>query len=181
MAAISDIPKNSFTPGIMGEMTTRDVESALLYDGNLFHADVTMILAESGTGNIYLECTTDASVHVFAEISASTMAVITLYEDCGIDTAGTSITLYNMNRNSDSTSALAPQWDPVITTDGTAIHSLWVPTISNEVKLREWVLDDSKAYRLQVTNSGASTSTYGVELTVYQVDPTGGSKPPGGG
>ena len=103
------------------------------------------------------------------------------YEGTTVSADGTSITAYNLNRNSSNTPNMTAFHTPTITADGTKIHAQWAPPtasgtggsqegVVDVTQGEEWILKPDTNYLFRITNNSGEIISIGYEIMWYEID-----------
>jgi hypothetical protein len=139
-------------PGIDHTQTT-------IHAGKSYHAQVNGTLAAASTISLLVTVPATGTYHAVFKIKCNTSATAGLYESPTL-CAGSTITVYNRNRNSTNTSSMTVKSDPTVATTGSIILDLYTigssETTVSEVNGKGWCLQNSATYLYKVMAVGGS-------------------------
>ncbi len=149
-----------------------------IHRGQVFLASTYNTIASGGTSEIYL-LTGAKDTHIVAEVNASGSAKVTLYEGVTTSVNGTTLTAYNLYRNSANSCGavlfVGPTWSTkseiVIFQDYIAGGDSQQTRVGGMGRIEsEFILKPSTKYILRLTNLAGATNTASVNAEFYELD-----------
>lgn len=111
-------------------------------------------------------------VHMRIEVSASAESIFSIYEGVTVGNQGTTVTAYNRNRASNSTTDLVISHNPTVVASGVLLGSMLLQggnkSGSNE-SFDEWILP-SGDYIVRLKNNSNGNANIGVEFNYYHYE-----------
>jgi len=148
-----------------------------VHEGEMFHAEHTNASVSNGASVDVLLVTGAKEAHSTWEVFAGGLVAVTLYE-AAVATAGTALTVYNMNRRSIKAPVATLSHTPTGITTGsvTLVNGRILPG-GNSPQTRvgggirsgaEWILLPSTKYLMRVTNGSGAAIAINVVLEWYE-------------
>lgn len=160
-----------------GGFVTLDHNHEKVHLGQMFTFDHYGTVANNGTLQWLITCGTLLNLHAAFNIDMSGAGRVYLYENPS-GSAGTALTLYNMNRDSTITCGATIAHTPTISDAGTIaiVNGRYVPAgagVSNRVgggvrDGTEFILDAGKKYLYQYVNISGAAGTVSFFGAVYE-------------
>jgi hypothetical protein len=159
-----------------GGFVTLDHNHEKIHLGQMFYFDHYGTVASAGTLNWLLTCGTLYNLHAALNIAVSGAFQIYLYDNSA-GSAGTSVPLWNLNRDSTVTCAAAVYHTPTISDAGSAImNGKYIPAgagVASRVggDLRadaEIIFDAGKKYLFRAVNISGAAGTVTFSGLVYE-------------
>lgn len=164
---------------VTGAALTIDTSHHEVHEGEMWHAERTVSgVADAGAVNLLLNVGSAVDAHVVFEVLASGQVTVSLWESPTINTLGTEVTIYNMDRNVTTTAHSQLYHTPSITSTGSValVNGRLLPG-GNSPQTRvgggirqntEWILAPSRNYLLRVTNNSGSAATINTVVEWYE-------------
>jgi hypothetical protein len=158
-----------------GDNVPIDYNHYRVHDGSMYHITYSNSLAAAA--NLDLMFLNSASaMHVAFEVGVGGAATIKFYENLTTSALGTTLTAYNMNRNSTNSTGTwwygGPTWSTAseITLVNKYIGAASQDKVGVGVKENvEWDLKANTKYMLRITNSAGATITASINGEYYEV------------
>jgi len=160
-------------------MTTIDENHRLIHDGfffELWRGDTS--LADAANLDLMLVVPAGTYPHLQDVSLESDGGVVTLamYEGTTVSANGTSLPVFNKNRNSSNTNNTTLYYAPTITDVGTQFkHAAIVSDsqsseIFSQSKAGEWVLAPATNYLIRVNNASGAARNINLQIGFYELD-----------
>jgi hypothetical protein len=164
-------------------VTTIEEVHRLTHDGMVFHSSAKVTgLADAGVYDLLVAVPAGAFPHFQRlQVTAGRGDIdLNVYEDTTTSADGTTVPVFNVNRNSARTPSSVVTHTPTVTGVGTLIHTQWIqPTatgvgqspagIVGETNGEEWVLKPSTKYLVRLTNNSGATIDFRYEMLFYEI------------
>lgn len=170
-----------YTPYIdkySGAVGVIDQEHLKIHDGDGYTIGRRFTISNGGGTKTFLGI---VPVGIFPHFRTMSISIdggpfdIDFYEATTTSFNGTLVTSYNNNRNSTNTASLLIYDAPTITTVGTLLEPVLVPSTKQAGAIgtdasNEWILKQDTKYMIRVTNnkSGAGTSNAAINMFWYE-------------
>ncbi len=162
-----------------GAAVTIDVVHHETHEGEMWHAERTVTgVSDAASVNLLLHVGGAVDAHAVFEVLASGQVTVSLFESPTINTLGTAVAVYNMNRNITDTAHSQLYHTPVITTTGTTalVNGRLLPggnspttRVGGGIRQNtEWILAPGKYYLLRVTNTSGSSAAINTVVEWYE-------------
>jgi len=132
-------------------------------------------IADDATVAMLLE-TDSTTPHLIFDVEGGGDFEAQFYEGTTTSNDGTTVTPYNMNRNSSTVQTLVTTHTPTVTDNGTQLFTHFYPGGSGGhaiggggFTLREWILKASTKYLILLTNRAGTAQPMGVSVQWYEV------------
>ena len=158
-----------------------DVAHNNVHKGKFYTAcNIFNSVANTSSAEVLIQVGSNKKLHFVKNCAAGGDAEVFLFEGTTFSAAGTSITAYNLNRSSSSTTDATITHTPTLTADGTQINCGFIPGGgifgaggSNGGPIRsgtEIVLDVNTDYLIRLTNTSGGAQDMSIEVGYYESD-----------
>lgn len=162
-----------------GGAVVMDVVHHEVHEGEMWHGERTVSgVADAASANLLLHVGGAVDAHAVFEVLASGQVTVSLYESPTINTLGTEVAIYNMNRNITETAHSQLYHTPSITTTGSValVNGRLLPggtspttRVGGGIRQNtEWILAPGQYYLLRVTNTSGSSATINTVVEWYE-------------
>jgi hypothetical protein len=162
-----------------GAATTIDIVHHEVHEGEMWHAEHTNIaVSDKAAVNVLLHVGGAVDAHTVFEVFASGQVTVSLWESPTLNTVGTALTAYNMDRAITTTANSQIYHSPAITATGSValVNGRLLPGgTSSQTRVGggvrqgvEWILAPGKYYLLRATNSSGTTAAINVVIEWYE-------------
>lgn len=150
-----------------------------VHEGEMWHAERTVSgVADAGAVNLLLHVGGAVDAHAVFEVLASGQVTVSLYESPTVNTLGTEVAIYNMDRNITTTAHSQLYHTPSITTTGSValVNGRLLPggtspqtRVGGGIRQNtEWILAPSRNYLFRVTNNSGSAAIINTVVEWYE-------------
>lgn len=163
------IEKSSTT----GAAKTITYEHHEVHGGSFYHAFYQLDLGNGATQDMLI-VTPDTTKwgHFTWSVITELEATVYFYEGTTTSADGTSLTVFNRNRNSANTAGITAFHTPTVTGAGTALDTVVAGSGrtagGNTRATNEWILDQNNKYMLRVTNNTANNNQVSMIVNWYE-------------
>ena len=175
--AYVDKDGNSYIASSDRPFPTLDVNHLRLHEGRAFYAyafyPYSAMLAAGASINIAVAWATGKTPHLIYEANCGGDAEVYMYENAVV-TGGTSLTAFNRNRTSATTSASALLLNPTVTSTGTLLDAQFIPggvgkkAGGGDAYASEQVLSSLTTYLFRLTNVNGTDHMAHLYLEWYE-------------
>jgi len=175
--AYVDKDGNSYIASSDRPFPTLDVNHLRLHEGRAFYAyamyPYSAMLAAGASINIAVAWATGKTPHLIYEANCGGDAEVYMYENAVV-TGGTSLTAFNRNRTSATTSASALLLNPTVTSTGTLLESQFIAggvgkkAGGGDAYASEQVLNSLTTYLFRLTNVNGTSHMAHLYLEWYE-------------
>ena len=175
--AYVDKDGNSYIASSDRPFPTLDVNHLRLHEGRAFYAyamyPYSAMLAAGASINIAVAWATGKTPHLIYEANCGGDAEVYMYENAVV-TGGTSLTAFNRNRTSTTTSASALLLNPTVTSTGTLLESQFIAggvgkkAGGGDAYANEQVLNSLTTYLFRLTNVNGTSHMAHLYLEWYE-------------
>jgi len=146
-------------------LVTVDKEHGNVHDGDFYkaHLKSPTLAADSGTVSMYFKTPDSAiRIHAYPAFSSELAGCAELRESATVSASGSSLTVFNANRNSSNTSTASVRSSPTLTGSGTRLrhYNIGGGAITNSgggvADKAGWTLKQGTIYILRFTSIAAS-------------------------
>lgn len=150
-----------------------------VHDSEMYSTGYYFTVTAASTKEFLMVASASADPHVVFGVAVSGQSLVKLYEGVTTSVLGSSVTVFNMHRDSSnscgSTFFHTPTWstntETLLTTEllpGGDKNQTRVGSSARQTT--EWILEESTKYLIQITNQAGSTIGASVGIQFYELD-----------